>query len=240
MSNETFPRWDHVDSFRLPPFFLLSPGSEAEEFKVRLRLDKQYAILLFGFTGVWFLTFQRHEVGGWIEIWTKQCQNKNDALMEMAMEAYRIREAGGGTLKKREITIVARRPAGAKHCVAEGLVGAESPYQYRKTPCDECPWRRDTQPGAFPAEAYRISANTAHDLSGHQFACHMAGLKFTTCAGFLLRGADHNLAVRKASFNGDLDQSKVSDGGFPLYESYREMAEANGVPADDPALEKCR
>lgn len=60
-----------------------------------------------------------------------------------------------------------------------------------------------------------------------------------TCAGFLLSNADNNIAVRIALMKGQIDMEKVSSP-YPLYESYRKMAEANGVPSDDPVLTPCR
>ncbi|PZR93585.1 MAG: hypothetical protein DI537_10430 [Stutzerimonas stutzeri] len=111
----------------------------------------------------------------------------------------------------------------------------------RRKPCDECPWRKDAPVGAFPAEAFRHSAVTAHDMSSHRFSCHMSGAgKPATCAGFLLRGAENNLAIRVAIMEGRLDPSEVTDGGVPLYEGYRSMAIANGVAPDDPAIARCR
>lgn len=112
---------------------------------------------------------------------------------------------------------------------------------YCVKPCMECPWRKDAPIGAFPAEAYRVSANTAYDGSFHKFACHMAGTGHPkTCAGFLLQNADNNLGVRIAQIRGDIDLARVSDGGHRLYENYRAMAEANGVAPDDPTLTDCR
>lgn len=111
---------------------------------------------------------------------------------------------------------------------------------YRRRPCGGCPWVVDND-GTFPADAFRHSARTAHDLASHAFACHEAGAERPmTCAGFLLRGAEHNLAVRLAVVRGALDLAAVRDDGRPLHESYRQMAVANGVPGDDPALERCR
>jgi hypothetical protein len=59
------------------------------------------------------------------------------------------------------------------------------------------------------------------------------------CAGFLLRGADHNLAVRLGYYNGRF-KDDVSDDGLALHANYRAMAVANGVDPDDPALADCR
>jgi len=108
---------------------------------------------------------------------------------------------------------------------------------YCRTPCLECPWRKDNT-GKFPAQAFRISTNTAQDMSIHVFACHMRGAKHpATCAGFLLRGADDNLAVRTRRANGRM--ADVGDGGHELHESYKVMAVANGCYENDPALKRC-
>lgn len=85
------------------------------------------------------------------------------------------------------------RPAGNEHQVVTVSGGSGA---YRRKPCADCPWRKDAT-GKFPPEAFRHSANTAYDMSDHIFGCHRSGTgKPATCAGFLLRGANHNLAVR--------------------------------------------
>lgn len=110
--------------------------------------------------------------------------------------------------------------------------------RWRKKPCADCPWRKDAT-GVFPPEAFRHSANTAQDMSQHKFGCHQSGSKKTaTCAGFLLKGADHNLAVRMARMRGLM--LDVDDSGLDLFDNYKDMAVANGVDEDDPALSKCR
>lgn len=140
----------------------------------------------------------------------------------------------------REVTRGRARLADANHQVVTTTVKGGNDV-YRRAPCAECPWRRDAPAGAFPAKAYMLSAHCAHDCSDVGFGCHMSGVDHSvTCAGFLLRGADHNLFVRKQIALGGIDLSKVSDGGAELYEDYVEMAIANGVAADDPALRNCR
>lgn len=107
-------------------------------------------------------------------------------------------------------------------------------------PCADCPWRKDAPIGRFPAEAFRLSAKTAYDASDRTFACHMAGsIEPKTCAGFLLSNSVNNLAVRVAMLKGQYNPDDVSSD-VPLYESYREMAIANGVPEDDPMIAPCR
>jgi hypothetical protein len=114
------------------------------------------------------------------------------------------------------------------------LIGGDRSHQ--EQPCSQCPWRRDAPTGVFPPEVFRHSARTAYDLATSKFACHMAGRdKPRTCAGFLLRGASDNLAVRMSV----ADYSGVHTT-VELYDGYRAMAIANGVDPDDPALRPCR
>lgn len=117
----------------------------------------------------------------------------------------------------------------------------DGPLQHRRTPCPECPWRKDAPRGAFPAEAFRVSATTAYDMADSMFGCHMsgAGEAHRTCAGFLLRGAQHNLLVRLAAAYERYDPETVSSA-VELYEDYRSMAIANGVDPEDPAIAPCR
>jgi len=138
---------------------------------------------------------------------------------------------------KKGARITRVRPAGPDHQVVT-VVGRKT-ISYRRTVCPTCPWRKDAV-GQFPAEAFRHSANTAYDMAKHTFACHASGTnKPATCAGFLLHGSEHNLAVRLARIRGEI-QDDTSGGGHDLFTSYTAMAIANGVPADDPCLAACR
>lgn len=143
--------------------------------------------------------------------------------------------------KKRRTRVTNMRECGdGEHAVVTLSSKRDGKGWNRREPCEQCPWRADLPTGVFPAEAYRISANTAYDASFNTFACHMSGSeKPATCAGFLLRNADNNLGVRFAAAQGVL-KTPITDGGFPLYDSYRAMAIANGVDPDDPALANCR
>jgi len=112
-----------------------------------------------------------------------------------------------------------------------------SVHAARRQPCEQCPWRQDVPTHRFPAEAFRVSAPTAYDMSESTFGCHMSPADApATCAGFLLRHGVNNLGVRMAQISGRLDVSRVKDNGVELYRSYREMAIANGVDPDDPVL----
>lgn len=108
-----------------------------------------------------------------------------------------------------------------------------------KRPCADCPWRIDAT-GKWPPEAFVASAETAYDMASHTFACHSAGAdEPRLCAGFLLRDADHNLSIRLDQIQG-YRRDDVTDGGHALHPSYRDMAIANGVDAQHPALQPCR
>jgi hypothetical protein len=134
------------------------------------------------------------------------------------------------------VQITDARPAGPDHEVLEvdGCGG------YRRTPCPPCPWVV-ANTGNFPPEAFVISAPTAYDAADRMFACHDAGPEAAlTCAGAVLRNSVHNLATRMAQIRGRLDVSQVREDGRELHGSYREMAVANGVSADHPALAPCR
>lgn len=139
-------------------------------------------------------------------------------------------------MAKAKPRVLATRAAGPDHQV---VTVAGKGGGYRRQPCATCPWRVDAV-GEFPAEAFRHSANTAYDMAQHTFACHSSGTKKpAVCAGFLLRGSTHNLSVRLGLMSGRFRRD-VTDGGHELHDSYRAMAEANGVSPDDPILAPCR
>lgn len=144
-------------------------------------------------------------------------------------------------MAKSKSEILEVRPAGDDHQVVTVKRDAErkNGHLYRRKPCAKCPWRVDAV-GEFPAEAFKHSASTAYDMSDRVFGCHDSGTsKPATCAGFLLRGAYHNLRVRMAYLTGEI-QDDLEEDGLELFESYREMAIANGVDPDDPVLADCR
>lgn len=144
--------------------------------------------------------------------------------------------AGGQRKSRAPSSVVNIRPAGKDHQVVTVTGGG---HTYRRTPCGGCPWVVANS-GSFPPEAFAHSASTAYDMAENRFACHESGAsKPATCAGFLLRGADHNLAVRLDKIRG-LDYADVEEGARSLHASYRAMAVANGLPADHPALAACR
>lgn len=107
-------------------------------------------------------------------------------------------------------------------------------------PCGNCPWRLDVEPGEFTVERYKALAATAYDQSFVIFQCHKStDEKPVACAGFLSRGADHNLAVRLAYSSGRLE-FKDRSGQMELHRDYRAMAVSNGVSPNARELRACR
>jgi len=138
--------------------------------------------------------------------------------------------------KAKPVVETRARPAGPDHQVVtlEGGSGL-----YRREPCSDCPWRKDAT-GEFPPEAFVHSAPTAYDMADATFACHQQGKKKpATCAGFLLRGSQHNMTVLLGLITGRY-KLDVEDGGVELHDNYRAMAIANGVDPAHPALRPCR
>ena len=115
----------------------------------------------------------------------------------------------------------------------------------RKRPCPECPWRRDTPPGQFPAHRYEALRATAPTkgpygreeagLSDPMFACHKSAEgQEIACAGWLaVCGVDH-LRVRVAVAMRELPACALRPGeDWPaLFETYDEMAAAQGAEED--------
>ena len=106
---------------------------------------------------------------------------------------------------------------------------------HRRYPCAECPFRRDTEPGQFPACRYQALQDTAGRPGGEAplgaplFACHKSPEgREEACAGWLaVAGYDH-LGVRLAVAMGKLPASAVMPGeDWPeLFGSYAETAAA--------------
>lgn len=114
------------------------------------------------------------------------------------------------------------------------------PNKFCTSPCSECPWRKD-RIGQFPPERFVSLANTAYDLSSYIFSCHKSAEEAPViCAGFLMNGSTHNMAIRMMAMRKEIETGDVSDGGHELHETYEDMAIANGVDEDHPALRACR
>jgi hypothetical protein len=99
------------------------------------------------------------------------------------------------------------------------------------TTCDECPWRKDVPPGRFPPERFERLRGTSEGADWFKpiFACHKSpeGQEFA-CVGYLMVCGWGNLSVRMAASSGQFNPRTLV-ASAPLYETYEEMAIANGV-----------
>ncbi|HEX8630866.1 MAG TPA: DUF6283 family protein [Catenuloplanes sp.] len=108
------------------------------------------------------------------------------------------------------------------------------PIRHPRRPCGQCPWRRDTPPGKFPADRYAALAATdgtpgrEAPLAAPIFACHLSGEGHDqACAGWLaVVGLDH-LGIRLAAAAGRLDPATLRPGPDwpPLFGSFADMVE---------------
>ncbi|QIV79781.1 hypothetical protein EXE63_00765 (plasmid) [Mycolicibacterium frederiksbergense] len=111
-------------------------------------------------------------------------------------------------------------------------------------PCANCPWRRDSPAGEFPAERYDALRTTA-GAPGHEaalgapiFACHKSEPgRDRACAGWLAIAGINHLGVRLAVALGRLPAEVLRPGGeWPdLFDSYEEMAARNGLSISGPS-----
>jgi hypothetical protein len=117
------------------------------------------------------------------------------------------------------------------------------PWRYAGRPCAECPWRRDTPPGKFPAERYERLRDTSPGPRGESaslgapiFACHMSheGGEFP-CAGWLATQAHAHVGIRYAVLRGALPKEVLRPGeDWPdLFTDYDEMAARQGRRGGD-------
>ena len=105
----------------------------------------------------------------------------------------------------------------------------------RRYPCAECPFRRDTKPGQFPACRYEALKETAGrpgaevPIGAPMFACHKSPEgREEACAGWLAVCAIEHLGVRMAVLTGRIEPEDLrpAEGWPELYGSYDEMAAA--------------
>ena len=102
------------------------------------------------------------------------------------------------------------------------------------TPCKDCPFRKGVEKLAesekFSKERYEALQSTVKQGLGQPvFACHKSTEEAPlACVGYLLVEGGINFSVRIAVIEKRLDFSKLFCKE-ELYESYEEMAKANGV-----------
>ncbi|MFD0501693.1 DUF6283 family protein [Streptomyces rhizosphaericus] len=162
------------------------------------------------------------------------------ALPVLSVEEEADTAAGEVGVPGERPTIVRVRPADEVWGVVsvDGAEGSDTP-DAKSAPCagtEKCPWRRDAEPGIFPAQAFRLSAHTSYPGSDRVFGCHSSTVEAPAiCAGWMLRGAAGSRRVQELLASGRL-RMPVLPEGVELYDDYAQMAVVNGVDPDDPAL----
>jgi len=114
---------------------------------------------------------------------------------------------------------------------------------HRRYPCTECPWRKDTRPGQFPAERYAQLACTAEQAPGEEpdfnapwFACHKTPEgREEACAGWLAAVGHRHLGVRLAVAQDRLPAEALTPGDWwpKLFTTYTDMANRQAQAGDD-------
>ena len=115
------------------------------------------------------------------------------------------------------------------------------PLRHMPGPCDRtkkagaCPFRRDAEPGEFPASHFEQLADTAGQpgaevpIGGRTFGCHHSDdAAPVASAGWLRVCGDFHFGVRFAAVEGrlDADALRAHTDDPALYSSYDEMAAA--------------
>lgn len=96
--------------------------------------------------------------------------------------------------------------------------------------CSNCPWLKSSPPGEFSVERYIALKPSMQQGFGCIFACHKSreGEEFA-CVGAILRGGLANFNMRVLVHRRHISLEDLRATG-PLYDSFTEMARANGVP----------
>lgn len=107
-----------------------------------------------------------------------------------------------------------------------------------KKPCAECPWKKSSDPGKFPAERYEALRSTS-GAPGHEapvgspmFACHMTPEgREKACAGWLATEGPNHLGVRLAVITGRLPGGALrpKEDWPELFDSFDDMAETQAA-----------
>jgi hypothetical protein len=110
-----------------------------------------------------------------------------------------------------------------------------------KTPCENCPYRKDAPRKLWDREEFERLLETEADQIVATYACHKQGglpdAERGFCAGWLLdqraRGLPSIALRMKVLTDGEAAAALevVSDGGHALYPSVEAMCRANGVSA---------
>lgn len=112
-----------------------------------------------------------------------------------------------------------------------------------RKPCNNCPWRRDAEPGYWDPDHFRDIWSNCQDDGLSVMLCHKATALpeaergDLVCQGWARVMGYEAIGVRIAVLSGRLDPAEVCNRGTvdgpELYDSFEEMLEANGIEIPD-------
>jgi uncharacterized protein DUF6283 len=103
-------------------------------------------------------------------------------------------------------------------------------------PCDNCPWRRDAPVGYWDPQHFQEIWRNCQDDGANLMLCHKA-MKLPAperprliCQGWVRVIGLNAIGVRLAVMTGRVSDEELHDTEGPaLYESFKEMMEANDI-----------
>jgi hypothetical protein len=105
--------------------------------------------------------------------------------------------------------------------------------------CNECPWRKDVQPGKFPLSRFEELRPCVEQGFGRMFACHRSPeCNKRACVGYVVNqvygpgNGPENFHLRHALAMRKIDPEKMTITG-PQYLTYDEMVEANRLTEEE-------
>lgn len=149
--------------------------------------------------------------------------------------------------KQSKGTIIRCEPVSDEWAVttrAGSNVGTDPQKRFRKRFCKTCPWLK-ANVGRFPPRAFELSARTSYDIADSMkqgspaFQCHSDPDRI--CAGYIksLNG-HHSLPVRMLAMEVPDIHDQIADPPSEPFDNYYDMAVANGVDPESPAIAKVR
>ncbi len=126
--------------------------------------------------------------------------------------------------------------------IALGYDGLSSPSRVQgtsfimtKTPCSNCPWRRESDPDEWPRERWlNLVERTIDGLQA--MACHKSPEdQPSPCAGFVAQVGAESIGLRLLAAKGSFLPDDYASGDPSLYANFGEMLRAKGI---DPATLK--
>jgi uncharacterized protein DUF6283 len=104
-----------------------------------------------------------------------------------------------------------------------------------KTPCNNCPWRRDAPVEHWDPDHFRSIWRNCQDDGQHVMLCHKAGSLpeeaqgTVVCQGWVRVMGTQAVGVRVALMQKRVTPDELEGGTEGLFDSFEEMMVANGI-----------